>query len=135
MIIRNYILSYLVHTRISTKIDDMSLFPFLSLPPELRLMVYEFLPIQTKHYHYGGVTGVDSDTWYTRENSSVVKFTFMIRSAPVAILATCRIIHDEPKLIIQKKVNICEEPTMKLMVSLYDLEHFRFAAATFDPLV
>lgn len=72
-------------------------FPFLELPPEIRLMVYERLPRSIKHVH---VKINDLPSQAEAERS----LTFVTRSVPVSILCTCRLICKESHAIVSKLV-------------------------------
>jgi len=62
-------------------------FPFLALPKELRLMVYERMAIQVEHHHFFDSAGAPD-------------FTMIDRYPSAAILRTCRQVYDEAAIII-----------------------------------
>lgn len=68
-------------------------FRFLDLPKELRLLVYENLPRTIKHHQ----------TRHPDEPSH--RMSFILKSVPVAILSTCRTVHDEARPILQATLN------------------------------
>ncbi|KAH7116987.1 hypothetical protein B0J11DRAFT_583688 [Dendryphion nanum] len=74
-------------------------FPFLNLPPELRLMVYENLPSCSKRIQF--VRSSDGSTSDSCKEESTL--TLIDHSAPTSILTTCRLIYQEARLIIGKK--------------------------------
>jgi hypothetical protein len=67
---------------------------FGRLPPEMRILVYEFLPDRTVRSEY-------TDTTEAKPSSS---FALITSSAQTAILATCRTIYKEAKPTLEEKM-------------------------------
>lgn len=76
---------------------------FLDLPAEIRLMIYERLPLQIKHYT------LDLST---HKQTNVTKVTAILPSLPLGILRTCRVVYDEANKFMQKRVDeeILDQP-------------------------
>jgi hypothetical protein len=72
------------HVAISLR--PLTTFPFLSLPTEIQLMVYEALPITERSI--------------TMDFNGRYFMQIYAKGAPVTLLATCRKIHDEAEPIV-----------------------------------
>lgn len=70
-------------------------FPFLQLPKDIRLMVYECIPIKVKLHELRG---------YSTSKNYPSPCGVIDRTVPVAILATCRQISEEAKSIMRAKM-------------------------------
>ncbi|KAF2028963.1 hypothetical protein EK21DRAFT_113341 [Setomelanomma holmii] len=79
-------------------------FSFLDLPAEIPLMVYERLPITTRHHTY------------SPESDHGGKIILVTKSIESSILALCRIVHTEIKPILTEKLGkLHAEPTRLIM--------------------
>ncbi|KAF2004524.1 hypothetical protein P154DRAFT_617060 [Amniculicola lignicola CBS 123094] len=94
----------------------MSPFPFMRLPTEIRLMVYELLPIETKRHHYQYDGNHEHLSHNEIQDYMGVGYTLILRSVPTAILGTCRTIYKEASPIIQKEVAQIGKKATKLIV-------------------
>jgi hypothetical protein len=71
-------------------------FPFMKLPTEIRLMVYECIPVQVKRDDFATIGG-------TAANSR--NFAVVSKYIDLSILLTCRNIYYEASAVMQKKLN------------------------------
>jgi hypothetical protein len=76
--------------------DPQQTFPFMKLPTEIRLMVYECIPVQVKVDDFATIGGTAAKS----RNFAVVS-----KHIDLSILLTCRNIHYEASAIMQKKLN------------------------------
>jgi hypothetical protein len=91
-------------------------FRFLDLPPELRLMVYEYISIE-KHRHVltRAESGLSNDKWpSTFPSQSTI--TLIRPSLPVALLRTCHVIKNEATPILEEKwTSLAKQPLQFLV--------------------
>ncbi|EUC49105.1 hypothetical protein COCMIDRAFT_85699 [Bipolaris oryzae ATCC 44560] len=86
---------------------------FLDLPLELRLMVYEHLSITTKHLVLEHALG---------EYGRASTIRLVVKSAPVEILRTCRLIHQEAHSYVNRLVERCQR--LQVIVDLTMMRTF-----------
>jgi hypothetical protein len=92
--------------------DIQQTFPFMRLPIELRLMVFECIPVQIKRHDFARKPN-------TSTNSQ--SYSIVSKSIDLSILRTCRKIHDEASAIMQGKLeNILETPPRMII----NLSHY-----------
>jgi hypothetical protein len=92
--------------RQSIMASSPAIFRFTDLPKEIRLEIYEFLPIQTRHF---------TVPTFLEDKGEC---TFIIRSLPVAILATCKAVHEEAHGIIAAKLLRMRNFPPQILISL-----------------
>jgi len=98
-------------------------FRFLDLPAEMRLIVYEYLPLKTVRHKF--------DQEYhqsvsNRDENKIPSFTLINFLVPSEILATCRLIYREAGPIINRKIkrSACQSPdgtVLRLEANCYGL--------------
>jgi hypothetical protein len=86
---------------------DTKSFRFLDLPKELRLMVYELIPIKNAHHP----VKLGKNHNYDDHNLMLVRTTL----AGVVILATCRQIHHEAEHIIRRKLATVDKKSLRII--------------------
>lgn len=87
--------------------DSSSSFPFMNLPLEVRLMIYERLPIEIKQYQF---------TKSNPNGSNPYSFTIVSKSLDSAILTTNRQINSEAWPIIDRKLQDILQTPPRLIV-------------------
>ncbi|KAF2870205.1 hypothetical protein BDV95DRAFT_608210 [Massariosphaeria phaeospora] len=105
----------------------MTYFRFQALPKEIRLMVYERIPVRTRTSR---VSPADEEYEIDTSGDYFIVDGFVSRS----ILATCRQIHDEALVILDKKIlEVLEAPT-KITTSLEELYRLTYVLALLKSL-
>jgi hypothetical protein len=94
-----------------------ALFRFLDLPAELRIMVYERLPITTRHHTFSH-RAVRSRDDYVNDlpEDTDIDVSLVIKSLPVALLAICKQIHSEASHHMQPALERLRTEPMRLIV-------------------
>jgi hypothetical protein len=91
-------------------------FPLFSLPKELRLMIYERIPIKVRAHH--GETQTHT-------------CTIIDKRIDMQILASCRQVHEEAFAIVQKQIwDILDTPPRMIM----DIKSAGFIHKAYGPL-
>lgn len=75
--------------------DPQETFPFMQLPTEIRLMIYECIPTQVKQHDFTTVSG----------SATPRSFTAISKSIHLSILAVSKKVHSEASAIIQRKLD------------------------------
>jgi hypothetical protein len=86
-------------------------FRLLDLPMELRLILYELLPVTSRHCT---LKFPPQNSFGLRMREMAI--TLVIRSLPVALLATCKLIKKEATPILERKLNQLRTGPMRLIV-------------------
>jgi hypothetical protein len=82
--------------------ETQSAFPFNALPAEIRLMIYECIPVQVQRHDFQAVS---------ISSANPRSFAVISKSVDLSILRTCKKIHDEASGIMRKKIeDICQTP-------------------------
>ncbi|KAF2824054.1 hypothetical protein CC86DRAFT_421839 [Ophiobolus disseminans] len=85
-------------------------FRFLDLPIELRLMVYETIPIVTHHLTVPEPPGGGEKYPYGR-------ITLVTKSYSTTILATCQLIHEEAKVVFQPRLGRLRRDPVRFIIA------------------
>lgn len=80
---------------------------FLDLPKELRLMIYEAIEVTHRHHNVALECTGDPIPYRKRKAASrypEIHITFIVKSLPMSLLATCQLIHQEASPILRTKI-------------------------------
>jgi hypothetical protein len=100
-------------------------FPLFSLPKELRLMIYERIPIKVRAHHFKGQCKDEAGETQTHT------CTIIDKRIDMQILASCRQVHEEAFAIVQKKIwDILDTPPRMIM----DIKSAGFIHKAYGPL-
>jgi hypothetical protein len=75
--------------------EPQEAFPFMQLPTEIRLMIYECIPVQVKQHDFNTVSG----------SAAPRSFAVISKSIDLSILLVSRKVHAEASNIIQRKLD------------------------------
>ncbi|KAH7069721.1 hypothetical protein BKA63DRAFT_606095 [Paraphoma chrysanthemicola] len=98
--------------------DPFKPFPFTSLPLELRLMIYERIPIEIKQHAFTRPTKPQTASLNNSTSSSCYSFTILAPTISLAILLTSRQLYIEALPIIQHKRHLISLTPPKLVLDL-----------------
>jgi hypothetical protein len=76
--------------------DSQDTFPFMQLPTEVRLMIYECIPVQVKQHDFTTVSG---------SQTNPRSFNAISKSIDLSILLVSKKVHAEASAIIQRKLD------------------------------
>jgi hypothetical protein len=87
------------------------IFRFMALPRELRLMIYDFLPIMTKHH-----TICETQPGQVEQGNSTGFLTVVVLHTSVQVLRVCRIIRNEAMKTMALQLERIQKMTPRVMV-------------------
>lgn len=96
-------------------------FRFLDLPAELRYMVYEEIEISSCHYRLKDPTFKPEPEEQTTQASYM---TLVVKSLPVALLGTCRLIHEEAAPFLAPKLETLRDEPSHFIIDSTSLHSF-----------
>ena len=98
-------------------------FRFLDLPAELRYMVYEEIEISSCHYRLKDPT-FKPEPEPEEQTTQPSYMTLVVKSLPVALLATCRLIHEEAARFLAPKLETLRDEPSHFIIDSTSLHSF-----------
>jgi hypothetical protein len=97
-------------------------FRFLDLPPELRVMIYKEISIDTRTRHHTFHTLPKEDVIFsTAPKTAGAAITLVVKSLPTSLLATCRLINVEASPIMKPKIDKLRKEPMRFIIDSMSL--------------
>jgi hypothetical protein len=93
-----------------------STFRFLHLPKELRLLIYEYIPITTRHHVWDGSLRPGS----IGSSFEGITLTLVIKSTSISILLVSSVVYNECKHILHRKLKALRAEPLRLIVDLHN---------------
>ena len=108
----------LIHDTAHSNRNDAPKTGFLDLPVEIRLMIYELLPVRTRHAHILHMLSYEQGSDMTPLPPDGGTIQLVIKSVPSAILSTCKLIYREAYPIFQAQISKLRTDRPRMIVHL-----------------